>query len=195
MCGPLRLIAGNDLGSRLQYQGGRLAAYLLLGGLAGFAGAALPLWAWIPVIGAGLLFSFADEKFLPGWKRFRGRILAAAGARPLFLGLGSGLLPCGLLHAWVVVAAASGHAASGALLLLLLWAGTLPALEASVAALRRPLLELRARFPRALPLSFLLLALLPIAWRAHIVSVPGGADPHSCHGAHVEEKHHHVPTP
>jgi uncharacterized protein len=189
MCGPLRLIGGNSLSSRLQYQGGRLAAYLTLGAVAGFAGSTFPVWAWVPVLGIGMLLTFADDSFLPAWKRFRARTLATAGAQPLLLGLGSGLLPCGLLHAWVLVAAATTRPIAGALVLALLWAGTLPALEVGVAALRQPLLHLRSRFPRALPFAFLLLALLPIAWRAHIVSVPG-AHAHSCHEGQLQETNH-----
>jgi uncharacterized protein len=64
------------------------------------------------------------------------------------LGLSSALLPCGWLYAFVALAAATGSAARGALLMVAFWSGTVPALlglGVGVARLSQPL---RARLPR-----------------------------------------------
>jgi sulfite exporter TauE/SafE len=85
------------------------------------------------------------------------RALTTLGARirrwpPLWragaLGLSSALLPCGWLYAFVVLAAGTGSAASGAGLLLAFWLGTVPALLGLGVGLSRLSGSLRARLPR-----------------------------------------------
>lgn len=165
MCGPLRLLAGEGRGKRIGYQLGRGLAYALLGGAAGAVGWVMPIWALALLVASGLAFTFLGGKMPARWQKFRGHLLALASTSPFLFGLSSGLLPCGMLHAWVAAAAATASPLAGALLLGTLWLGTLPALEVSGWALAKPLARARQRFPKLLPVSFLLLALLPFFLR------------------------------
>jgi len=178
MCGPLRLLAAP--GSRWQYQGGRLGAYLTLGLIGGITGASLPIWIWLPVALLLLLASFFGWLPNTGWKKTRAKFLSLSSRHPIFLGLASALLPCGLLHAWVAVAAATANPISGAVLLSILWAGSLPALELPALALGKPIKLLRVRFPLLVPVVFILLAMLPLLMR-----MPGHHNSHektpACH--------------
>lgn len=164
MCGPLRLFLPTGRSGALGYQAGRLAAYLALGAALGWLGWALPLWAVAALALAGFAAAFS-RRSLPGMSTARARLLAAATARPWLLGLASGLLPCGMLHAWLLAAAATRSPLWGGALLLMLWLGTAPALEGASLALRGPVERARRRFPRAVPAVLLLLALLPLGLR------------------------------
>lgn len=183
MCGPLRVLAAGQAQARWLYQGGRLLTYFALGVGAGFLGAALPTWAAFLFLGLAIL---ASLPFWPsiGWiTKVRARLLRAASGQPFFLGVASGLLPCGLLHLWVAAAAATASPAQGAMLLLILWAGTLPALELGVKLLQPLLAPLRRRFPHALPIVMILLALVPV-WARNQHAKSGDAKHsagHSCH--------------
>lgn len=165
MCGPMRLLSIGVKGAPWKYQAGRALAYASLGAAAGGLGLVLPLWGLVLVIALGFVLSFLRVELFSG---FRARLLRAGAASPFFLGLASGLLPCGLLHGWVAAAAASGHPLQGAALLLVLWAGSTPALELAPGILRKPIAKLKARHPRALAAVLLAAALVPLAMR-----VPG----------------------
>lgn len=152
MCGPIvlsySLAGGGRPSSHLLYNLGRLLTYGLLGALAGSAGNAVgilgrlagyerttALVAGALMIAAGILMSpllpksglVRIERF--GLSRFFSRL-----AGPLFrspravarLGLGvlMGFLPCGLLYAAVLQAAATGSALHGALSMAAFAAGT-----------------------------------------------------------------------
>lgn len=182
MCGPLRLLTGADRKSRILYQGGRAAAYALLGAGAGALGSTLPLSAlvvFVVVAGALALGSFRFGTRFPMVARLR-RLVAG---HPLLLGLSSGLLPCGLLHGWVVAAAATASAGRGALLLGALWVGSLPALEIAPTLLSAPLRRVKASYPRLIVFVAILLAAAPAAWRVRMTYAPPGAAEHACHSA------------
>jgi len=168
MCGPLRLLCNNVSGARWKYQAGRGLAYALLGTIAGGVGFVLPLWALLTLVligGAGALLKLPS---LPYWASLRKSLLRIGSTSPFLLGLSSGLLPCGLLHGWLVAAAATGRPEQGAILLSLLWVGSLPALETTPFVLGKPIGKLNRRFPRAVKLSLLAVALLPLALRLSI---------------------------
>ena len=165
MCGPLRLLGGEAPAARVAYQGGRGLAYFLLGGLAGTIGAAVPAWALVLILAAGLALSVLDPSVFPAIARLRALLQGLAASSPWLLGAASGLLPCGLLHGWIAAAAATASPWRGALFLGMLWLGTLPAMELGMRALASPLTSLRRRFPRAMPLALLLLAMIPLAQR------------------------------
>lgn len=179
MCGPLRILVQGGPSSRMQYQGGRLLSYLLLGFAAGSLGASLPLPLLLALVGGGILLSLVDPR-IPIWNRVRSRALQAASTHPFLLGSASGMLPCGLLHLWLVAAGASASGFQGAMLLAMLWLGSLPALELGSSFLQKLIAPLRQRFPRALPLVLVLLALLPIFYRATLQAEPGSGSP-TCH--------------
>jgi sulfite exporter TauE/SafE len=167
MCGPLRLLGGN----RLAYQAGRGLAYSFLGLAAGTFGWSLPPWA-LAVFALLAIAGIALQISLPRPKWHA--------TNPFFLGLSSGLLPCGLLHGWVAAAAATASPLRGLAVLGALWLGTLPALETGSVLLAKPLARARTRFPRALPILVLLLALAPALWRARGAFEKAGTAPH-CH--------------
>ncbi len=139
-------------------QAGRFGVYVLLGALAGGLGsrvdgltAARTDFHFLPAIVGGLLvlvgllelFQLGERGFVaralsPG-RRLLSSLLKAgqrivrgtpARLRPVALGILSGLLPCGLLHAMVLAATGTGSSGAGASLLVAFFLGTLPALIA-----------------------------------------------------------------
>lgn len=159
MCGPFAAFAvlrDRQRGAwplQALYHGGRLAAYLTLGALAGGLGASLDLGASLLGIGriAGVLAG-AMLVLLGGRRALAllgvrmpnvsaavaiGRMLArmqtrvmrmGAAARALGTGLCTALLPCGWLYAFVAMAAGTGSPLQGGLLMLVFWSGTVPIL-------------------------------------------------------------------
>lgn len=138
----------------LAYNSGRLASYTLAGALVGAIGqAGLLLRDVVPV--QHLLFALSSLMlialglYLAGiwgmvrrierlggvlWQRIqpltRGLFPVATPLRALLLGILWGWLPCGLVYSVLVTALASGHAQSGAMIMLAFGLGTLPNLLA-----------------------------------------------------------------
>jgi len=138
----------------LAYNGGRLASYAVAGALVGAIGqAGLLLRDEVPV--QHLLFALSSLMlialglYLAGiwgmvrrieqvggmlWRRIqpltRGLFPIASPPRAFLLGTLWGWLPCGLVYSVLVTALASGHAQSGALIMLAFGLGTLPNLLA-----------------------------------------------------------------
>ncbi len=165
MCGPLRLLCSDVKGARWKYQVGRGVAYGSLGALAGGAGYVLPLWILLLLLLLGLSGTLLNLPSVPIWTSSRRHLLQLGMNGPFLLGLSSGLLPCGLLHVWVAAAAATGQPLHGALLLGMLWAGSLPALEFGPALLKSPLEKIQRKFPKTLKAALVGIALLPLAMR------------------------------
>lgn len=185
------------------YHGGRVSCYALLGAaggslssLAGHAQAyrALQTLAALALVMAGLR--------LAGWHR--GSWLEAIGYRlwrPLAplgrrlwpidrpwravaSGLLWGLLPCGLVYAMLPVAAASGGAARGALVMLAFGAGTLPGMwGASMAVGRVMTLVDRASWRRLAGIALIGMAILwwLLQGLGHHAHPSGAHDPHAAH--------------
>ena len=158
MCGgivaALSLTGGGAFAFRLRsqlcYNLGRVTTYTLLGALAGLIGASLDLPAlrsassWFPiaanlfVVLVGLSTALGVNALSLSSLDGRGaRFFAAplrravSGGSPLAafpLGLLLGLLPCGLVYAPLIAAAASGGFASGAATMAALGLGTVPVL-------------------------------------------------------------------
>lgn len=158
MCGAIVILfeeqptGGSRRLRRLLYNAGRLGFYMLLGAvaaggvslLAKSAGAdaglmVLRLLAGVMVIALGLnlLFDWRVLRFLEQggawlWRRLsplaRHLLPVSTPVRALLAGFLWGALPCGLVYSAVAIAATSGSAAGGALVMLAFWAGTLPAL-------------------------------------------------------------------
>jgi hypothetical protein len=177
MCGPFVCFyagsgEGRRLGAHAAYNGGRLLSYLTLGALAGalgagvdrmaaaagvsraaavLAGLAMVLWG-----GAALLHAAGVRLPETGAGSFaRARLAAAVRAvhaqppavRALVLGLLTTLLPCGFLYAFVAVAAGTGSAPAGMLVMAAFWAGTVPVMAGLGAVAQRALGPLRRRLP------------------------------------------------
>ena len=151
----------NNVLRRLTYNAGRMLFYVLLGATAGALGlvltkvtsvniglTALRILAGLLVIALGinLLFDFQVLRFLERggavvWKRlspFARHVLpVTTPARALAAGFIWGALPCGLVYSAVAIAATSGSATGGALVMLVFWIGTLPALLVAGASARK----------------------------------------------------------
>lgn len=153
MCGPLACLLGSGAprGERVDlslvhsaYHGSRLAAYAVLGAVAGAVGAAPAAFFDTPLVRAlpwvlVVYFVFVALKLghrLPrlallgrvqlavrGWVRGRPATQVAAA-----MGAATPLLPCGPLYFLIAMAAFAGSAARGAELLLAFGLGTVPLL-------------------------------------------------------------------
>lgn len=139
--------------AQLVYSAGRLLTYAFLGVLCGKLGSELvnSAWgAWLTSVLAflsGLLFCVIGLQILGVWQRFGGagrrlsgwftlglapaiRHFSAEGTPlgSLLTGLLTGFLPCGLVYAFALRAAATGEPAAGMLLMIVFGLGTLPAM-------------------------------------------------------------------
>ncbi|GFO58322.1 cytochrome biogenesis protein [Geomonas silvestris] len=138
------------LGTQLFYNLGRITTYALLGGVAGWLGAALDLSALRPftrwflfaahgfviMVGLGSLFGVGPFGIAlldgRGARWFAAPLRLAAGSGSAWaaypLGLVLGFIPCGLVYAPLISAAAGAAPLQGALQLAALGLGTLPVL-------------------------------------------------------------------
>lgn len=191
--------------SSAAYQGGRLLGYLALGAAAGLVGGSLDLaggalglqraaalltgaalvvmalvalWprrgprapaAPLVTLGAGASRRPLGRRWLVSQLRRGGAMGAAA------VGLGSALLPCGWLWGYVLLAAATAAVLPAAAVMLVFWAGGLPALLSvgAAAAWLRPRLGRHA--PRLVAGLMLLLGVLALAGK--LGPAPPSADP------------------
>lgn len=140
-----------NLRAQLAYSGGRIVTYSVLGAAAGQAGMRLERmagsWVNVPAMLCILsgLFLIVEGLAAAGFdlRKWRTRSAAAAprctviplmasvlripGARNAFAaGLLTSLIPCGLVYAFLSLAATSGNFAAGMLLMVLFGLGTLP---------------------------------------------------------------------
>lgn len=172
MCGPLMmaLLAGTDpaarVRSRVAYHAGRLTTYALIGLIFGLVGRGFHVAGWQRAVSmvAGVLLliggAVASRLSLDAWLvRSVGWVKAlfrlGMGRKTLgslmFLGMINGFLPCGLVYAAGVAAAASGSPLSGVVSMVVFGLGTLPLLLA-VDRLGQGLgADGRARLQKAVP--------------------------------------------
>ena len=169
MCGAMACASADvsaEPGERFRassaYHAARLAAYMLLGAVAGAAGAGIDSTVSVQgvirpaaLVGGLILIVWGSVRALEltgvrvphfGTPRFARSLIApalrgVAGRRPitraLLLGAVSPLLPCGWLYAFVASAASTGAALDGALVMGAFWAGTVPALAVVTLGLHR----------------------------------------------------------
>lgn len=172
------------------YSLGRLIAYAILGAAAGALGATLELAgnlagiqraaalvAGIVMIGWGLAALLrARGVRLVGLHApagaagaLRRGLTRVAGAPPLVragtVGLLTGLLPCGWLWAFLVTAAGTASAASGAVVMTAFWLGTVPALVALGLGVQLVGLRVRRAVPSIAAVLLIVLGVLAIALR------------------------------
>ena len=197
MCGPfVTVIAGQGaarprVAAYVAYNGGRLAAYVALGAVAGGLGAfidltaratgiqrvaALLAGALIVVWGVATLLAVLGHVRLPrasspAIARVLGRIVARTRAWPApalagALGLASALLPCGWLWAFVVTAAGTGDAVTGALVMTAFWLGTVPAMVGLGLGMEMLAVPLRRHVPAACAVVTIVIGLVAIGTRS-----------------------------
>ena len=102
-------------------------------------------------------------------------------ARAALLGLSSALLPCGWLYAFAVLAAGTGSAGRGALLLAAFWAGTVPALLGLGLGVQRLAQRWRAQLPRLSSALLLALGAYTILHRWPVSDAHASGVAPSCH--------------
>jgi sulfite exporter TauE/SafE len=191
------------------YGAGRLTVYLVLGAAAGAFGAAID-WAAgaagiaraAAIVSGALIALSGLHAFLAAvhvrvprvaapalWRRGLGvAYRSAAGqppaARAAILGLGSALLPCGWLYAFVATAGGTGSAGAGALVMAVFFAGTLPVMLALGEAVRHLSGPLRRHVPAACALMLVLLGLWTVVGRSRLAPFTAAAHAASpaCHG-------------
>lgn len=181
------------------YSLGRLFSYALLGVLAGTLGAALEragtfagvqrvaaLGSGGLIVGWGLLAIFPSlwrprlGRWLPA--RIRGAVArcttSLARVSPTWragaLGLLSTLLPCGWLYAFAVCAAGTASALSGALLMIVFWAGTLPILLGLGYGIQMISHRVRARLPLISGIALLVIGVLTLVGRVDALGTRPG---------------------
>jgi sulfite exporter TauE/SafE len=220
MCGPLAgfcsgSTAGGSAVSRdAIYHGARLAAYATLGVIGGalgsgldlagaqvglgrvaaiVAGATMLVWGGTMLVGAtGTQLPFQVPA---GMKRALHRVLGRLQSRPptvraLLLGLGSALLPCGWLYAFVLVAAGTGSVVGGAATMAAFWLGTVPALVGVSLGTRALAVTVARRLPVLGAAALLAVGVTTILSRMDMPTVEASPNPSQptmpveapCHG-------------
>lgn len=189
------------LRGHLLYNGGRLAAYVALGAMAGALGAGVAhlgalagiargatlvggammiVWGLTGILAAAgvrLRQGSALQRGLQAWigdalERLRGRSVAT---RALAMGLLTSLLPCGWLYVFAAAAGTTGKPLDGAVVMLVFWAGTLPAMLAVGFGAQRLFGPLRRRLPVVSAVAVAVIGVLALTGRlAMTVTVPHG---------------------
>ena len=171
MCGPFALTIGSgaaswhsNLARQLTYSVGRIFTYSFLGGMAGFAGmrladsmpgiinvpAMLAIFAGLFLIYQGLLAGGVwrkkqSQSTLPclGSSMLKTFLTGNQYRDTLLAGIFTGFLPCGLVYAFLAMAAGTANMFSGMLLMAAFGAGTVPIMV--VTGLGGTLLSMTAR--------------------------------------------------
>lgn len=200
MCGPFAAIAvgekptGASLGA---YHGGRLAAYSLLGALAGTVGAAVDLagsasglkeisalvaggfliaWGVAMLVGSAPSHASGDGNAVVRWTRKIQRAAFGIGTRrgsaerAAWIGISSALLPCGWLYMFLVMAAGAGGALAGATVMGAFALGTVPWLVGLNAVFAVAAPKARALLPRVSAVAMVALGLGMLIHRVELPS-------------------------
>lgn len=210
MCGGFVCFYAGEAGDRrgiahALYNAGRLATYVVLGVVAGALGArveelgaslgvarAAAVLAGAMMIGWGAMSLGSALAWIPppgiraGWtRRPIARVVRAIqgrspAVRALVVGAVTTLLPCGWLYAFVAVAAGTGSATRGALVMAAFWAGTLPVMAGIGLAAQGLFGTLRRRLPVVSASLLIVLGALTIAGKlAPSLAAPDRAP--ACH--------------
>lgn len=194
MCGAMACASADvsaEPGERFRasatYHAARMVAYVLLGALAGAAGAGVDATVSMrgvirpaALVGGVLLVVWGVMRALTSVGVRVPRVGAAQYARSLvspllrgvanrrpvaraaLLGIVAPLLPCGWLYAFVASAASTGSAVDGALVMAAFWAGTVPALAAVTLGLHRALGPARRFLPFATAMALIAVGSLTV---------------------------------
>jgi len=208
MCGAVVVLlegqggaATGGLPRRLLYNAGRLGFYVLLGAAAGASGGLLSApfgagllllrvvaAALILAVGLNLLCDWQALRFLEAagarlWQRIaplaRHVLPVSSPATALAAGFLWGALPCGLVYSAVAMAATSGGAAAGGLVMLVFGLGTVPALLLAGASAARVSRWRRRPGLRRVAGGLMIVIGLLAAWTA----VRHAQPPHGAHAA------------
>lgn len=145
MCGPMAcyLAAQKQL---FHYQMGRLLSYVVAGAFAGQVSAwLLNSHDWLKYVSVALIctllvMQFFSKKMTPYVPKSLTNFYFKNRNSGFALGFLSFLLPCGWLYTFLVSALAAGSAHGGALVMLIFWLSTLPALTTAQLILKKMVL-------------------------------------------------------
>lgn len=198
MCGPLVGMHGgaHTLRLSLVHSLGRLTTYVVLGALAGLVGSAIDIAGSLgnvqriaTVIAAATILAIAivplvrkprgpsRSPFTAALVRIRPR---TAAKRAWVIGTLTGLLPCGWLWAFVVMAAGTASPVAGAVVMATFWVGTAPAMIGLVRFAGPVVAAMRARMPVLTAIVLVMLGLGTLALRWRDAGVSQVKTPH-CH--------------
>ncbi len=209
MCGGFALLIGmgdsnvrSNLWAQTVYSLGRIFTYLVLGVLAGYFGNRLStqLSGWVNVpailsvtagifliiqglIAAGVRFrkqkQFTSHGCLAG--SFLATFLRSKKTSDRFIaGLLTGLLPCGLVYAFLSMAAASGSLITGSLVMLVFGFGTVPLMMLTGVSGSLMSLIARQRLLKLAAWCVVITGVLTLARGAGYLSLPGSTAQPAC---------------
>jgi uncharacterized protein len=188
MCGPLvGLGSARTARLALVHSLGRLVTYAIIGMLAGAIGRAVDVAADLAAIqraatilaGVAILaWGGVQLATAVGWRRSSSTKLGTAfssglvqirshppALRAWLTGVLTGLLPCGWLWAFAIAAAGTGSALYGGAVMVVFWAGTVPAMLGVMTLGGSLLARLRARLPAITAIVLIVLGLGTLALR------------------------------
>lgn len=197
MCGPLVGLAGTGARLALVHALGRLIVYATLGAIAGLVGRAIDVAGSLgtvqhaaSIVAALAIVVFGIRGLLVGLDpkvkgtAFKRGLVTIRRRKPagraLATGMLVGLLPCGWLWAFVVVAGGTGGALTGAATMAAFWLGTVPMMVGLFGFAGPALARLRARVPKATAIALVVLGLGTLAFRWRDAGVEQIYKPH-CH--------------
>lgn len=198
MCGPLVGLHGGARTLRLSliHSLGRLFTYVTLGALAGLVGSAIDLAGRLgniqraaTLVGAAVILAIAVVPLLtkgrtPARSPFTAALVRIRSRsevrRAALIGALTGLLPCGWLWAFVVMAAGTASAPSGALVMATFWLGTAPAMIGVVRVAGPLIARMRAKMPAITAIVLVAAGLGTLALRWQDAGTTQVRTPH-CH--------------
>ncbi|MEW6057614.1 MAG: sulfite exporter TauE/SafE family protein [Bdellovibrionota bacterium] len=189
MCGGLVMVAARDKFALGFYHLGRLLGYCALGAFSGFMGSALLGSSSLRALSIfssillGCTFIFLGLRILlkrplhiklpSALSSSHAYLLNKASAKrgtnvgSFSLGILTALLPCGWLFTFVLAGIASQSAVSGALVLLLFWLGTLPALTLSSLLIKKVFQPIGRSVPGLSGLILIAVGLFSVGLRSY----------------------------
>ncbi|MCA9103688.1 MAG: sulfite exporter TauE/SafE family protein [Pirellulales bacterium] len=203
MCGGFALTIGlasggwsSNLNRQLVYSLGRVFTYTLLGAVAGFAGnrlavgsgsltnvqAALAIAAGVFLVvqgvwSAGYLRPKTNShlgRALCGLSRHFAAILKGPSIINIFAaGVFTGFLPCGLVYAFLALAASSGSMAAGAITMALFGMGTVPAMTAAGTGATLLSLSMRKQVIQLAAVCIVVAGMVSVARGVGFIDIPG----------------------
>lgn len=209
MCGGFAALVGLNTGTfvanlraQLCYSAGRIVSYSTLGAAAGFAGKRLiesvPQIVHVPAILCLIsgLFLIREGLAATGlWRRgIHGHSTTACLLRPLFstilktpglrnaftAGVLTGLLPCGLVYAFVSLAASSHDLVNGMLTMIAFGVGTIPLMLLAGCGMSWLHINTRQRLWQISAWSVMATGLLTVARGAAFLGMPDGTAAETC---------------
>lgn len=184
------------------YNAGRVVMYTALGAIAGFAGSAIDfggaMLGWqrtAAVIAGALMIVFGlfalgracgvggvVMKNSPRMQRMLRRGFDFAFqwppvTRAFIIGVLTGLLPCGWLWVFLVVAAGTAHPVNGAITMAVFWTGTLPVMLALGLSVQKLSGSFRRYLPRLSAAMLIMIGLVTVAGRLNMPAMAVGVTP------------------